>query len=92
MLPEFVYYCRTVEPVHFRQPVKDELGRSLRVMFKTKQVTLPLVFAATLFLDIHHILREEVSFGFQRQTTATQFVKVDIEEEPKLHEGIDMQN
>jgi hypothetical protein len=59
-------------------------------MFKTKEVTLPLTFAATLFLDIHHILRDEVSFGFTHMTATTHFVQGDIEEELKFHQGIEM--
>lgn len=90
MLPEFFYYCRTTEPTTSRPPVEDEFSRGLREMFKTKEVTLPLTFAATLFLDIHHILRDEVDYGFSRMTDATHFVQVDIEEELKFHEGIEM--
>ncbi|KAH7079749.1 hypothetical protein FB567DRAFT_582436 [Paraphoma chrysanthemicola] len=90
MLPEFFYYCRITESVASRPPVEDEFSRGLRDMFKTKEVTLPLVFAATLFLDIHHMLRHEVDFGFQRLTDATHFVQGDIKEEMKFHEHIDM--
>lgn len=91
MLPEFFYSCHITEPAASRPPVEDEFSRGLRDMFKTKEVTLPLAFAATLFLDIHHMLRGEVDFGFERMTDATHFVQVDIKEELKFHEGIDME-
>jgi hypothetical protein len=91
MLPEFFYYCRITEPATSRPPVEDELSRGLRTMFKTKEVTLPLAFAAALFLDIHHLLRKEVASGFERLANACNFVEVDIEEEVKFHEGIKME-
>lgn len=90
MLPEFFYYYRTTEPTASRPPVEDEFSRGLREMFKTKEVTLSLVFAATLFLDVHRILRDEVDLGFKRMTDATHFVQEDIKEEMKFHEGIEM--
>ncbi|KAF1918794.1 hypothetical protein BDU57DRAFT_535853 [Ampelomyces quisqualis] len=91
MLPEFFYYCRTTEPAGSRPPVEDELSSGLRTMFKTKEVTLPLAFAATLFLDIHHTLRDEVDFGFKRLTDATHFVQGEIKEELEFHQGIEME-
>ncbi|KAH6639064.1 hypothetical protein C7974DRAFT_304256 [Boeremia exigua] len=89
MLPEFYFHCDFVTK-RAPPPVEDEFTRELRTMFKTKQVTLPLVFAATLFLDIHHILRGEVDNGFKRLTAATHFVTGDIEEELKFHKDISM--
>ncbi|KAH7396155.1 hypothetical protein BKA66DRAFT_438117 [Pyrenochaeta sp. MPI-SDFR-AT-0127] len=88
MLPEFYYYCRVTEPSP--PPVEDELTRGLRTMFKTKEPNLPLVFATTLFLDIHHILRHEAEFGFKWLTDVTQFVQGDIEEEMDFHKDIQM--
>lgn len=72
MLPEFYFHCRTTKPN--LSPVENEFTRLLRAMLKTKEVTLPLVFAATLFLDIHHMLRDEVDYGFERLTDAKYFV------------------
>lgn len=89
MLPEFHYYCRTTKPSP--PPVEDEFTRGLRTMFQTKEVTLPLVFAGTLFLDIHHMLRNEAELGFKRLTDATHFVKQNVAEEMKFHKNIDME-
>jgi hypothetical protein len=86
MLPEFLYYCRsTKEP----PPVEDELSRGLRAMFTTKEVGLPLVFAATLFLDIHHILRDHVAFGYQKLRQMINYVEVDLKEEIGFHKNIE---
>ena len=89
ILPEFYFHFRTTKPKP--PPVEDEFTRSLRTMFETKEVTLPLVFAATWFLNVHHILRAEVDFGFKRLTDATHFVMGDIREEIKFHQDIKME-
>jgi len=90
MLPEFFYYCHTTKADASRPAVEDELTCGLRAMFETKEVTLPLAFATTLFLDIHHILGNKVHDGFRQMTEATHFVQANIEEELKFHEGIDV--
>lgn len=71
--------------------MKDELTRALRVMFKTQEVTLPLAFATTLYLDIHHMLRDEVDFGFKRLTDATHFVSGNVKERNSFHKDIHME-
>lgn len=76
LLLEFYFHCHTTKPNP--PPVEDEFTLLLQTMFETKEITLPLVFAATLFLDIQHILRGEVDYGFKRLTDATHFVICDI--------------
>ncbi|KAF2993588.1 hypothetical protein E8E13_000745 [Curvularia kusanoi] len=88
VLTEFYFYCHMTKASP--PPVEDEFICLLRNMFETKEVTLPLVFAATLFLDIHHILRDKADDGFTRLTDAAHFVTVDIEEEIKFHEDVEM--
>ena len=88
MLPEFYFYCLTTAPDS--PPVEDEFTRALRTTFKAKEIELPVVFAATLFLDIHHILRDQVDYGFKRLTDATHFIVDNITEEIKFHKGIHM--
>jgi hypothetical protein len=88
MLPEFFFYCKTTAPDS--PPVEDEFTRALRTMFQAMEVNLPVVFAATLFLDIHHTLRDEVDYGFKRLTDATHFIVDNIAEELKFHNDIQM--
>ena len=90
MLPEFYFHCRITKPNP--SPVEDEFTRLLRAMFETKEVTLPLVFAATLFLGIHHMLRAGVGSGFERLKDATHFVIGDIQEEIKFNNDIKMKS
>ncbi|KAJ8108349.1 hypothetical protein OPT61_g8231 [Boeremia exigua] len=89
ILPEFYFHCRATKPAP--PPVEDELTRGLRTMFVTKTVDLPLVFAVTLFLDIHHMLRAEVDDGFERLRDTTRFIAVDIAEEFEFHKDIEME-
>ena len=52
-------------------PVQDELTRGLRDMFTTKNSPrIWLVFAAQVFLDIHHIMRNKVSCSFDEVQNA----------------------
>lgn len=42
-------------------PVQDEFLRGMKELDQTREIPMYLAFAAQLFLDIHHILREKVS-------------------------------
>jgi hypothetical protein len=90
-LEEIYFYCRLTDQLRPGPPVEDEFTRGLRSMFKTKDVTLPLAFAATLYLDIHHLLRQDVDSGFHRLSAATHFIQDDIHEELEFHKGIHME-
>lgn len=89
ILPEFYFYHYTTNSNP--PPVEDEFTRLLRTMFDTKEVTLSLAFAATLFLDIHHVLRAEVDYGFERLMDVTHFVIGDIQEGMKFHADVKME-
>lgn len=88
-LPEFYFYHRNTKPNP--PPVEDEFIRGLHIMFETKEVTLPMVFATTLFLDIHHTLRDQVDDGFNRMVQAAKYAEGDIREEMKFHTDITME-
>lgn len=86
ILPEFFYFSGFNE----NPPAEDELTRLLSTMFQTKQVTLPLVFATTLFLDIHHILRDQVDLGFKKLADAADFARNNINMNLDFHKDIQM--
>ncbi|KAE8354727.1 hypothetical protein BDV28DRAFT_130402 [Aspergillus coremiiformis] len=66
-LGEFALLCMTLP--HFA--AEDELTRGLRTAFRTHKIPLALVFATQVYLDIHHVLREDISRGYaDLQTTA----------------------
>ncbi|TPX17773.1 uncharacterized protein E0L32_002874 [Thyridium curvatum] len=54
-------------------PIEDEFLRGMREMDKTRSVPFYLVFAAQTYLDIHHILRDDINQSFQAviQETST---------------------
>jgi hypothetical protein len=60
VLSDFCYMCMGTESV----PAEDELIRGLRETFKSKKIPIWLAFAAQVFLDIHHVLREDVDRAF----------------------------
>ncbi|PQE09083.1 Ank-repeat mbp1 protein [Rutstroemia sp. NJR-2017a BVV2] len=60
LLPEFCYVIDE-EVEHF---AGDELSQAIREMKETKEIAIWLAFAATVFLDIHHIMREKVERAF----------------------------
>jgi len=56
ILPEFCFIAK----YQLHLLATDELTRGLCNMTLTKEIPVWLAFATTVFLDIHHILREEV--------------------------------
>lgn len=43
-----------------KYPVLDEFTRGIQELDRTREIPMYLVFAAQIFLDIHHILRDKV--------------------------------
>jgi hypothetical protein len=87
-LPEFVLLCWSKET----SPLEDELERGLRIMFKTKEVSLSLAFATTLFLDIHNILRGQVDNCFKNLAGTASFARASIRNNMKFHENLRIEN
>lgn len=51
---------------------QDELTKGLREMTETKKIPIWLSFATTVLLDIHHVFRSKVDYGFHSlQETGT---------------------
>lgn len=72
ILPEFCFLAKEKIPM----VVKDEITRGLCELALTKDIPVWLVFAVTIFLDIHQILREKVESGFgELQLTAKEWTK-----------------
>ncbi|KAJ3154086.1 hypothetical protein HDU86_005011 [Geranomyces michiganensis] len=71
VMPEFVMAARVKEDL----PVEDVLSREFAVMAATKEISLVLVFATQVFLDIHHILGKDVARGLVQMKVAGVSVK-----------------
>ncbi|KAL0469767.1 hypothetical protein QR685DRAFT_300521 [Neurospora intermedia] len=63
LLMEFLSELTVVTRLIPSYPVEDEFMRGVREMDKTRKIPFSLVFAAQTFLDIHHLLRADVSQG-----------------------------
>ena len=73
-------------------PDFDELTRGLSKAFKTKVIPLSLTFAAQLFLDIHHILRDQVGRGFQDLCSIGHMMQASINQNLEFHKDLRIQN
>jgi hypothetical protein len=62
LLPEFSF----MQIYNAPQFASDELTRGLIKMVETKEIPIWLAFATTIFLDIHHILRDKVDIAFNQ--------------------------
>lgn len=61
VMMEFLTELMTVERCVGDYPVEDEFLRGIKELDRTREVPMYLAFAAQIFLDIHHILREKVT-------------------------------
>jgi hypothetical protein len=84
ILPEFCILAKHEIPLF----VRDELTKGFCRMATTKELPVWLVFAATVFLDVHHILRDSVGTDFQElKATAGNFVTT-LDHYLELSEGL----
>ncbi|EXJ93620.1 hypothetical protein A1O1_02012 [Capronia coronata CBS 617.96] len=75
-----------------RSATDDELTRGLCQAFKTGKLTLAVIFAAQIFLDIHHILRDDVDRGFMNLCRAAAASEASINENFKFHKNLKIEN
>lgn len=47
-------------------PAEDELTRGIRIMVNDKKLNIWTLFAARLFIDVHHLLRSELDIPFKQ--------------------------
>jgi hypothetical protein len=88
LLPEFLVLCRQTP----RTPAEDEFTRGLRIMFQTHEVPLWLAFAATIFLDIHRILRDQAESCFTNLTNVINVARATIEDNLDFHTSLRIDN
>lgn len=69
-------------------PVQDGFLRGMKEVDKTHEVPLYVAFAAQTFLDIHHILRDEVSRGFKELMQQTKVMDHDLESHLEFHKTL----
>lgn len=69
-------------------PVEDEFLRGMKEMDKTRKVPFYLVFAAQIFLDIHHVLRDAAASAFASMVRQTTFMDNDLRLHFEFHEKL----
>ena len=67
---------------------EDEFTRGLRTAFKDKKLPLWLIFAAQIYMDIHHILRESISRGCYDLQQVGKFVCNSIKANFEFHASL----
>ncbi|MCJ1470221.1 hypothetical protein MMC07_008866 [Pseudocyphellaria aurata] len=76
-----------------RSPLaEDELIRGFRDMAPGKDIPLCLVFAAQCFLDVQHVLEQDVSRAHEQLVKAATCIRASIEQNMKFHESLRIVN
>jgi hypothetical protein len=73
-------------------PIQDEFMRGIKEMDRTRDVPFHLVFAAQVFLDIHHILREDATRPFEQMMEQITLMGESIRDELEFHKGVKLSN
>jgi hypothetical protein len=87
MLPDFCVFANLDEDE--AMPAEDQMMIGLRELFLEKKVSIWLVFAVQVFLDIHHVCRTEVSKGFKDLTKEADRVAKNIKEILDFHKNLE---
>ncbi|KAI1115971.1 hypothetical protein F5Y14DRAFT_408804 [Nemania sp. NC0429] len=81
---ELMTVCVTVTDY----PIEDEFLRGMAEMAKTRQTPFSMVFAAQVFLDIHHVLRTGVSRAFETFQSGATALRDEIEAHLEFHKTL----
>lgn len=84
LLPEFCFIAKY--KIHLF--ATDELTRGLCKMALTTEIPVWLTFATTVFLDIHHFLREKVDKGFEELRTIGSHATSTLDKHFELSQGL----
>ncbi|KAI9784493.1 MAG: hypothetical protein M1835_003574 [Candelina submexicana] len=87
-LPDFCVFAQMPGSI----PAEDELTRGVREMVKRKEVPIWLTFAAQVFLDIHHTLREQVGIGIHDLIKSASYAGNNIEGVLEFHNNLRIEN
>ena len=87
-LPDFCVVAQAPESI----PAEDEMSRGMREMVKDGQLPIWLVFAAQIYLDIHHTLRQKVSNGFHDLVKSARYVEKNIQQILLFHRNLRIDN
>ncbi|KAK9350684.1 hypothetical protein V1523DRAFT_399017 [Lipomyces doorenjongii] len=92
LLMEFFSELMTVIRCVPGYPVKDEFLRGMKELDKTRTVSFSLVFAAQIFLDIHHTMRTRVRLSFSTMVEQTTMMDNSLNSHLEFHEKLKIEN
>ncbi|KAK1987255.1 hypothetical protein LZ30DRAFT_799281 [Colletotrichum cereale] len=92
LLMEFFTELITVIRLIPDYPVEDEFLREMRRFDKTPVVSFALVFAAQVFLDIHHTMRASTRQGFMAVVKETTIMSNSLARHLEFHKNLRIKN
>ncbi|KAG9253575.1 uncharacterized protein F5Z01DRAFT_147185 [Emericellopsis atlantica] len=92
LLLEFFTELVTVNRLLPGYPVEDEFLRGMKELEKTGTVTFSLVFAAQIFLDIHHTMRAAVRRSFATMFEETTVMHNTLQAHLDFHKNLKIKN
>ncbi|KAK3311172.1 uncharacterized protein B0T15DRAFT_489798 [Chaetomium strumarium] len=90
LLMEFFTELMVVIRLIPNYPVEDELVRGMREMDQARQVPFHLVFAAQIYLDIHHTLRAKAASGGMRMVVEATMMHSELDKHLEFHQDLKM--
>ncbi|KAK4236323.1 hypothetical protein C8A03DRAFT_45672 [Achaetomium macrosporum] len=88
LLMEFFTELMVVIRLIPNYPVQDDFLRGMREMDQTRQVPFHLVFAAQVFLDIHHTLRAKAASGGVRAVVEATVMHRELDRHFEFHRDL----
>lgn len=92
LLVPFLIELVTVVRAVPNYPVEDEFLRGIREMVNTKEVPFYLLFAAQIFLDIHHTIRGHAKEGFTTLVEQLKFMDGELDKHFEFHQDLKNDN
>lgn len=79
-----LFFLATAKDLPFAE---DEITRGIRQLTDTTELSMWLIFAFQIFLDIRHILRDDISRGWQDLQKAAGHIRVGIKQVLAYHDN-----
>lgn len=88
---EFFTVVMTVIQGVLDYPVENGSLRGMREMDKTSTIPFSLVFAAQIFLDVHHIMRNDIYRSFRTMAEQFRAMSTGLEGHLEFHENLKLE-
>lgn len=88
ILMEYFSEMSTVNRSGMTYPVQDEFLRGMQELDDTRTVPMYLAFATQIFLDIHHLLGEDVFHAHKTFISQLDFMYEDLEQHLEFHKDL----